>query len=748
MDRAKRVFLLTVALLLGGCSGTGTERVSSCEIAAVAGRTACTLTYCGRGLWRVLSAGADSKGAVQAFSAYLGEEENCPARPFDVVRRSDGGFVATGSDGSRIVCSADGALRVFPVGGGRPVLEISSVAVADGQASVRGVLEKGEQIYGLGERLDAVGKRGQRVSLWSTDGYAKRDTTYLPIPFFCTTRGGGFFANTYRRCDADFGETEDGVWSFRADEDCIDVYLLATASPAEAVCASSRLQGGTEPPPAWSAGPIICRLAPDFAEWEGPCFSGRNGRQQIGTGIRAVYEGHERIGAKPSAMLLEGLGGRLFDRRKTVRDQDRRRQADIGRRLSESGVRVMRYLRVGEVFKAMDLPDFRPEYIVRADIYTNGVLAAADTDLIPNVPQRGRNPDVIDKQPRYRYLDVTNPAAWEWYLDSVWSVLSDCGVRGAKIDFCELLPEEGESYGGLCVRYKWHDPSVFARGALHHAYAPFFVAKLARAMRARHPADGFFAFARGGGIGSGRYPAVWAGDQWRTPYVAADQLRAILNASFSGVPYQTYDMAGYQYERQVYENVGCVNPKTRQIRLGATPEAGEEILYRRGPKVMKAEEEADLFLNSLYTAYTTCLQTHGYVRHAYDFDYETVAAYRRAVGHLKALAPYREKLARENAETGLPPVRPLVLAYPKDANVYDLDDEFLLGDALLVAPVFNGRERSVYLPEGRWLDMSKGEEIAVPAGGARRKVRLPRGVVPLFVNLQSESAALVRRALR
>ena len=707
----------------------------------------CTLTFRGEGVWRILSDKADPQGAIQSFAAFAGQPEPYVAKPFAAVRDEQGGMVATGADGSRVIIAADGSIDTFAAGADVPAVELRTAAVEGGHSAVGGRLDEGEEVYGLGERLDAVPKRGRRISLWSTDGYANRDETYLPVPFFLTTRGGGVFLNTYRRTVADFDVERKGFWSLVSDENCVDVYLVAGCDPAAALRAAVRLQGGTIPPPDWARGPVICRLAPDFCIWDGPGFSKRCGHQLIGTGIREILERHLSIGAKPTAFLLEGFRTLVFDRRERQRIQAREQLREVCSRLGGHGMRAMRYMRVGQVQEALDDPDFRPEYLLHADIYTNGVLAVSYADLIPDVPQPGKNPDVVGKQPAFRYLDITNPDAWKWYLEKVWAVYSDCGIRGAKIDFCELLPEERESYGGMHVCYHWHDPSVFARGAIHHAYAPFFVSKLAKAMSDHNPEDGFYAFTRGGGIGSGLYPAVWAGDQWRTDYVAADQLRAILNSSLSGIPFQSYDIAGYQYEEQKFTEIGAVDVKTRKVRLGANPRGCEESLFRREAKNMSVEEEAEIFLNSLYTAYTPNLQANGCVRHVYEFDEATIAAYRRVVGQMEALAGYKGKLAREAASTGLPPVRHLVLNYPKDRNVYGLDDEFMLGDALLVAPVFNMKMRTVYLPEGEWLSVDSKERLKVGKEGLRVPVKPVRGIVPCYVNFNSADAANVWPAL-
>ena len=86
------------------------------------------------------------------------------------------------------------------------------------------------------------------------------------------------------------------------------------------------------------------------------------------------------------------------------------------------------------------------------------------------------------------------------------------------------------------------------------------------------------------------------------------------------------------------------------------------------------------------------------------------------------LIPYLYAAFARYARTGLPPFRPLVVDFPGDSKVYPVDDAFLVGPSLLVAPAFVGqRERKVYFPEGAWHCFWTGEifqggqEVVVPA---------------------------------
>ena len=213
-------------------------------------------------------------------------------------------------------------------------------------------------------------------------------------------------------------------------------------------------------------------------------------------------------------------------------------------------------------------------------------------------------------------------------------------------------------------------------------------------------------FSRGGGIGSQRSPYMWAGDQGRQYEKMDDQILAVVNSGLSGVPFMSYDMAGYQYWGDSYHTIGKEN---------------ESALFARATE---------------FTALMTNMQTHGDVRHAYEMTEEVQQIYRNFMGLHTELIPYMQKYSKIACETGMPPVRHPVLKYLKDTNVYDLIDEFMLGDALLVAPVIvkDAVERDVYLPAGSWTDLLTGEVIE---GGKTVTVKANLGQIPLFLDNNS-----------
>lgn len=95
-----------------------------------------------------------------------------------------------------------------------------------------------------------------------------------------------------------------------------------------------------------------------------------------------------------------------------------------------------------------------------------------------------------------------------------------------------------------------------------------------------------------------------------------------------------------------------------------------------------------------------------------------------------SLVPYLYTTFNEYRQTGLPPTRALVLDYPEDKEARGIDDQFMLGKSLMVAPIVSGTKRSVYLPAGEWYDFFTGEKLS---GGRRIEVEKDLDSLPLYV---------------
>lgn len=732
---------LASLLLSGGVSAAGAAGCPGASDFVSGDGLRCRLTAVGDGMWRLRTARADGAfpetGAVQALARWMGER--APGSVLETVAEKKGATTELLSpDGTRAVISGDGMLS-FVAPSGRTVIEGVSVSKRGGMLSVAGRLLGKESVYGLGQRLDRLDKRGQKLRLYSRDGYNDSSTTYMAIPLFSTTRGGGVFVNSYGWIEADFGSERNDVWRMDVRGDSADVYFVATGSLRDVPSRYMLLSGRPAVPEKWEFGPVVCRYAPDFHSFKGPVARTVKGYLTYGKGLKDTVDAYREMGSLPTSVVAEGRTCDIFSGTEAERSEKAGFFKTGVDYLASAGIKYMIYMAAGDIITRAP-EGYRRDFEVCADVCdASGRVTGKSVRRIPTVWFGSDNPDVSTNRKGRAFLDITNPDAWKWYLDSVWQPLLDAGVRGAKIDFCEQMPDDATAYGDVMVRYRWHDPSVFDGADVHHAYPTFFTVKLCRDLSERLAARGegrFMALVRGGGIGMQRAPFMWAGDQKRSFDKLDDHVLAMLNSGMSGVPFMTYDMSGYHYVDPVQTPVGVFRRETKTVDLSRTvPEKGEETVHRRYSRTMSVGEEQKVFLRGLgFTAFSHCMQTHGYVRQPFEFDAATQALYVKYAELHRSLAPEIAKAAERATRDGVPVVRPLVFDYPEDENTWNIGDEYMFCDRYLVAPVLADTEhRSVYLPAGRWREFETGQVHTVPAGGKRFDVRVPVGGVAVFV---------------
>ena len=204
-----------------------------------------------------------------------------------------------------------------------------------------------------------------------------------------------------------------------------------------------------------------------------------------------------------------------------------------------------------------------------------------------------------------------------------------------------------------------------------------------------------------------RYGAhVWSGDLQSTWTSLRDQVTSALNLSLCGIPYHNSDIGGF-FSAESYPG-GFRNPGFRQ-------------LYGRWMQL---------------AVFTGMMRSHGThtpreifqfgERGDADFDNQEAAIRLRYL-----LLPYLYAQAWKVTSEGASLMRPLFAGWPDDPATWRLEDEFLFGDALLVAPVLREDDtQHVYLPEGRWLDFWDGRRIN---GGVSFDQTVPRDRIPVYV---------------
>jgi len=275
-------------------------------------------------------------------------------------------------------------------------------------------------------------------------------------------------------------------------------------------------------------------------------------------------------------------------------------------------------------------------------------------------------------------LDYTDPATVEFIKAKIRPLL-DIGVAAIKVDFGEAAPVSGKFAG--------------AEGLAAHNLYPLLYARAIWSITEEAKGKGnAVIWARSAWAGSQRYPVHWAGDGNARPQDLACVLRSMLSMSFSGFAFYSHDLGGH---------MGTPSPRTyvRWAQLG------------------------------FFTSHVRC---HGSPpREPWGFGDEAESIFRRYAELRYRLLPYIWGQAEVAASGGVPLVRALSFEFPDDPTSWHVEDAFMFGEALLVAPVLDETdERMLYLPNGDWVDFWTGEHRS---GGTWSEESAPLDHVPLFI---------------
>jgi len=272
-------------------------------------------------------------------------------------------------------------------------------------------------------------------------------------------------------------------------------------------------------------------------------------------------------------------------------------------------------------------------------------------------------------------LDFSNPAAVRWYRGKLRGLL-DMGVGVIKADFGEGAPLTGVYASG---RTGWYEHNLYP---VRYNQAAWEITRSATG-------DGII-WGRSAWAGSQRYPLHWGGDAENTNSAMAATLRGGLSFGLSGFTFWSHDVGGF------------VNRSPRE-------------LYRRW---------------LAFGVLTSHTRTHGAPpREPWTYDSAFVVDFRRAVEMKYRLMPYIYAQARASSDSGYPMLRTLFFEYPDDPTSWLIEDEYLLGEGLLVAPLFQETDhRAVYLPPGAWIDYQTGRSYQ---GGTWHDIHA--GEVPIVV---------------
>ncbi len=293
------------------------------------------------------------------------------------------------------------------------------------------------------------------------------------------------------------------------------------------------------------------------------------------------------------------------------------------------------------------------------------------------------------------FPDFTSSAVRRWWGENHKTLL-DAGISGVWCDMNEpaLFVPKGATMPDDAVHPGDGEPK--RHGQIHNTYGSLMARSVREGLLALRPEKRPFVITRAGYAGMQRHAMQWTGDNsswWDHLWMSMPQLQ---NLGLSGVAWAGVDIGGFFDDSNGellarFTEFGVFQPFCRNHSAKGT--ASQEPW-------------------------------------AFGEPYESVC--RDMIKLRMRLLPYLYTLFEESHRTGAPILRPLLFEYPEDETTYALDDEFLLGDALLIAPITRPgiEHRSVYLPEGTWFHFWTGERFE---GGRHILARAPLGEPAMYV---------------
>ena len=414
-----------------------------------------------------------------------------------------------------VIARSPFAIRVEDPGTGRVLLRTSerlrqvagfpmapAVMARDGKITLNLEIAPGEEILGFGEQFGPLVKNGQELTLRVEDALGTgTGLAYKPVPVWHSTAGYTGFVNTGAVVTADVGHHRPSVLSLTANDDAIDLYVIAGGDPKERLRAYTALTGRAYVPPLWA-----------FGYWMGRCrYHSNTEMLDIATTMRQHEVPCDVLHLDPDWLIVDRLNcdfywntDRFGDRRQFIVD------------LAERGIRL-------SLWELPYLDPVSPRYTEALELGYLAVGADGKPVGIQNTP----TPDG-----RVRgLLDFFNPDALAWWQDLHTDFLED-GVAVFKTDFGEALPDDVLPADGLPPQHAHNLFTLRYNGAVSD--------KVRQAT-----GDQSLVWGRSGWAGSQRYPGQWGGDAESTVVGMQSTLRGGLSYAMCAPGFWSHDIGGF-----------------------------------------------------------------------------------------------------------------------------------------------------------------------------------------------------------
>jgi alpha-D-xyloside xylohydrolase len=528
-----------------------------------------------------------------------------------------------------------------------------------------------------GEKLSGMGQRTHgRLDLKGLCLDLVQRNAEVNIPFVLSNRGYGLLWNVPAIGRVEFAQNVTRWQAGQARE--IDYWFTAAPTPAAVLGRYADATGHSPELPAWASGFWQSKLR--YVDQE----------QLLG-----VAREHKRRGLPMSVIVTDyfhwsAMGDYRFDKSEWP---DPKAMVD---ELEELGIKLM----------VSVWPTVSPLSENFGDYRDQGLLVGADqgVEFQQTIQDKGMSTPLP-----LAFYDPTNPRTRDYVWDLIAANYLAVGIGVFWLDASE--PELNPAQPGNLSLYA--GPGAEVINIYPRENARLFAEGMARAGQ-----EPTVLLCRSAWAGSQKYgAAVWSGDIPATWLSLHQQIRAGLSIAISGIPWWTTDIGGFH-------GGNPSDPAYQELMIRWFQFGVFCPLFR-----LHGDREPRTPTSSAQTGGPNEVWSYG--EQAYEIIAELL--------HLRErLRPYIHEQMHLATTTGLPPMRPLFVDYPNDPAAWEVDDEFLFGPDILVAPISAAglRSRRVYLPAGaRWVD---AYSLEVFEGGRTVEVDAPIERIPVFTREGSD----------
>ena len=531
-------------------------------------------------------------------------------------------------------------------------------------------------VYGLGEKFDRCNQKGLFVRACVREKcFYQGEYTYLSMPFFLTPDGFGVYVDTYTEVDFDFRKEGEITVEFpkgsRGEQ--AKVWLLE-GTPKEILKEFRSLSGMPRVFPKWVLGAWM-----SSNRWN--CQADVEEQRELtkkhgfphsvfviepwsDLTTHSIWNGAKctaPVGDPVHYTDLDFTGSVWYDPKKMTEE------------LHADGLHLLLWI----------VPIFAQGANLESHCNVERTLeinkqAVADGDCVFNAdgtPYEIPHTWCIGSMvPDFTKADATK----RWFQH--FEHLKEIGIDGFKTDGGEFIHVQS-------VKFSDGTTGLEGQNAYCEQYTKAF---------ADFVGEEGIVFSRAGGQKTPSFSVVWAGDQESTWSEYASVVKAGISAGLSGISCWGYDIAGFS---------GYLPTAELYLRALQTAAFFPVMQWHSDPVSNNRCDFSGAWKINDRSPWNIA---------AFYKDEELLQRLRKEFYLHYNLIPYQYMLMRESAKSGTPALRHLVFEFPSDERGYSVDSEFMLGDALLIAPVLEDyiSVQKVYLPEGKWFDFFTGKEVS------------------------------------